>query len=277
MPFRDRVLIAAVGCLTALPASGEAEQKTTAPQWDAQTQQNPPSAYPTAVPVEIIEDKATAEARERKEAEAQQREVDDLLAQQGMNSATQAMNTATQKMAGYAYLSNWFVGVGTALLFVTLGLTRQANKAAQEAVAVTREIGQAQVRAYLTVADSAITPPDRSAIFQDMNGVKASVIFHNSGQSPALNARFRHKERTIGALIEDFDRGIDKEEFHYIGQVGAGGKFVYHIDNLTEQDEYRSLISGSAHSFFFGEIFYRDVFNEWWLVRYSTQSRGFRY
>ena len=82
------------------------------------------------LPIEIVESQAAAEARERHEAEARQRDIADLAAQQGMNAATQAMNAATQRMAEYAFWSTFLVAVGTAAVVWSLILMRQANGAA---------------------------------------------------------------------------------------------------------------------------------------------------
>ncbi len=115
---------------------GQAQEQTDGGESAAPTQEQPPPSLPLPFPVEIVEDYESAEARKRREAEAVQREKDDLVAQQGMNSATQAMNDATQKTAFYSLI--W-----------TLFLTRQANKAARDAVVITQKVGERQVRAYV--------------------------------------------------------------------------------------------------------------------------------
>lgn len=70
-------------------------------------------------------------------------------------------------------LSAWAVW----LLKRTLDATRAAVKSADDAVEVTRELGEAQIRAYLSC---------RSAKYKfDKNGVFASVEIANTGQSPA--------------------------------------------------------------------------------------------
>uniref|UniRef100_UPI003BAA5BD7 hypothetical protein n=1 Tax=Stappia sp. TaxID=1870903 RepID=UPI003BAA5BD7 len=102
--------------------------------------------------VEIIENDRKASDRERREKEHSEIEKSSLIAQQEMNTATQDMNEATQRMAFYSLISTILVGVGTLLLLVTLYLTRQANTAAQDAVEVTREIGQMQTRAYVKIS-----------------------------------------------------------------------------------------------------------------------------
>ncbi len=53
-----------------------------------------PQSY--GIPVRIVEDDEAAQARQRREAISDQREKDDLEAQQGMNAATQAMNVAVK-------------------------------------------------------------------------------------------------------------------------------------------------------------------------------------
>ena len=115
---------------------GQAQEQAQTPQETPATEQEPPQALPIPLPVDIVEDQAAADARERREAEAEQREIEDLIAQQGMNAGTQAINEATQRTADYAFWSTVFVGIGTILLIATLVLTLQANWAAQKAVTV---------------------------------------------------------------------------------------------------------------------------------------------
>jgi len=173
--------------------------------------------------VVIVEDDAAAEARKRREAEAEQREKDDLVAQQGMNIATQAMNEATQSMKRAAWWSFGAIAVGTALLIVTLHLTRQANKSARDAVAATREVGKAQVMAYLSIKES-------KAFIDDRDGIIFSVTVKNFGQSPARDAHAiasvwvnreialpeRMGGKTANLSVEVFSRSLR------LGDIAAG-------------------------------------------------------
>lgn len=109
--------------MTFFAFSGQAEEKAKTEQWEANQQESPPQTLPIPLPVHIVEDQAAADARERREEEARNREIADVAAQQGMDASTRAMNAATQDMREYAFYSTIFVGVGTCLLFVTLGLT----------------------------------------------------------------------------------------------------------------------------------------------------------
>ena len=142
-------IVAVVG-LTLLPVLGQTQEQEDDGEYGSANKQNATEQLSFSIPIQIIEDDESAKSREAREDEAEQREINDLIAQQGMNSATQAMNDATQRMAQYALWSTLIVAFGTLLLLWTLCLTRGATKAALEAVDATREIGsdQSRVRTY---------------------------------------------------------------------------------------------------------------------------------
>lgn len=132
-----------------------------------------------------------AESREHGEAEARQREIDDLVAQQGMNAATQAMNEATQRMADDSsdmVLATW---VGVFLLTATLVLMIQANraavraaKAADETVKITREAYLNERRPWLFIE----AKPYEQVTIED--GIFKFGIFYsicNVGPTPAIH------------------------------------------------------------------------------------------
>ena len=169
-------IILAIG-LISLPCSGQAQDEEQGEQGQTATQQQPAPTLPIPLLVDIIEDEAAAEARKRREAEARQNQKDDLVAQQGMDRATQAMQQ-------YSYVQTWLIGSGTALLIVTLLLTLQANLAAREAVKVTREIGEKQLRAYLFLDNELPIDPFRIAAGEPPHGM---VNIKNFGQTPAYD------------------------------------------------------------------------------------------
>ncbi len=156
-------------------SSGQAQEQAQTEQGGAGSEQKP--TFPFVFQVDVTESQAEAESSKRREAEARQREIDDLIAQQGMNAATQAMRQ-------YSYVQTWLIGIGTALLIATLWLTIKANNSARDAVQVAREIGQAQTRAYLSfkvdVSDTGHNP--------DQNGILVTFAVNNSGASPAIGA-----------------------------------------------------------------------------------------
>jgi hypothetical protein len=142
------------------------EQRQTSPE------ENPADSSSFAIPIEIIEDQAEADARQRREQEADQRQIDDLLAQQGMDQATQRMTDLAEKQT-------WLIGIGTLLLFVTLYFAYQANRAAFAAVKVTKDIGERQVRAYVHPDGFTLTHTDDEFL------PCVTMHYKNFGQSPA--------------------------------------------------------------------------------------------
>lgn len=169
-----------------LGTSGQAQEEAGSPQREPAAQEEPTQTLSPPLRVDVVEDETPSEASEREEQEAREREIADadLAAQEGMNVAAQAMNEATQRMAEYAFWSTVLVGVGTVLLLGTLWLTRQANWAAQEAVRVTQRIGEAQVRAYMTLRPEVewVSDPEEPENRYVLLHIKGS----NTGQTPAM-------------------------------------------------------------------------------------------
>ncbi len=99
-------IVLAIGLIAISSAVlGQTDEQPQEPQRKTQQEQGPTQIAPIPLPIEIVEDDAESEARKRHEAEASEREIKDLIAQQGMNEATQAMNRATERMAKYAFWS----------------------------------------------------------------------------------------------------------------------------------------------------------------------------
>lgn len=176
--------------LVLFPRMGGAQDDSLDLQTNNSQQKEAIQTVPLPFPVLVVEDEAAAKARQRSDEEAVKREIDNLSVQESMAESTWAMNTATQDMRDYSLYSTILVGVGTALLFVTLGLTWQANRAAVAAVDVTRSIGESQVRAYFHFA---ITHMDYLKSSKG-DGIKLSGALINKGQSPAL-------EVEVGGLL----------------------------------------------------------------------------
>jgi hypothetical protein len=64
------------------------------------------------------------------------------------------MYSEAKRMADYAVSQTWLTGIGAVLVFGSLLLALQANKAARGAVDVTRSMGRAQTRAYLSISSA---------------------------------------------------------------------------------------------------------------------------
>jgi hypothetical protein len=190
-------------------AQGEQEQSRSV----TPTQQFDSDSTVFSIPVQLIESYEAASSRRREEAERIQREEDSLIAQQSMNTATQAMNEASQSMKLSAWVSNALVGVGTGLLIWTLWLTRSANQAAREAVTVTRQIGQAQVRAYMYVQVVEIGWNE-----QKTEILSVSFVIANSGASPAENVQ---NDSVVAVCAKDHHLAIANEDFRKELKKGA--------------------------------------------------------
>lgn len=134
-----------------------------------------------ALPVVVVESHEEKEAREGREKRAEQRELDDLAAQQGMQDAT-------VEMAKYALLQTILVVFGTIALGFTLLLTRQQAKAADKANKILRETSERQLRPILFFDGG-------TATFS--KGIDGSAICHvtftlkNGGPTPAAVRNLR--------------------------------------------------------------------------------------
>ena len=147
------------------------------------------------------------------------------------------------------------------LLKDTLKATRDAVRAADDAVTVTQKIGAEQLRAYLAVENAHIV------FDEDVN--VARITLRNFGQTPAYNVRacfFRSDERP------DEDEEFREEEFTYLGTVPPNGTVCKDMPS----DEFRApdivsdvilMLSGGRKSggdevFFWvlGKIIYEDAF-----------------
>jgi len=173
---------------------GQAQEQAQSSQGNTATQQQPSQTFPIPLPVEIIQNKSETDASNRRYQEGRSREIRDLVAQEGMNAATQAMNEATQRMSTHSMVSMIAVCIGTVLLIATLVLTYRASKSAQAAVEVTRKIGEAQTRAYVHAKGAKIKST------YDGTFEKIILTVENVGETPAkwfsVGVEFRFGEDT---------------------------------------------------------------------------------
>lgn len=265
--FKSRWIIAVAFGLTVLSQSGQAQEQTSST--DGQTgQQHQHSENPAlSSPVEIIESQAEANARKSSEEESRQREIADLAAQEGMNDSTESIKDATLKMRDYALYSTVAVWIGTALLFYTLRLTRQANKAAQAAVGVTRAVGRAQTRAYVFFNLEGIAKPFEIDI-RNPSDISVDFEIENVGQTPARNLRhfakivIRNRSEKFGDEVIKIMGGqrVPDASLKPSGTVNATadsfGPFI--------ESDFRDcfLPEGNKRIFLIGRIFYEDVFDD---------------
>ncbi len=132
---------------------------------------------PIPLQVQILQSAEEVENRRRIQEENREIERGALAIQQDLAKSARVMKSI-------ALLQTLFVGLGTALVLASLYYLRQANRAAVRAVEVTREIGESQTRAYISVHGN--TLPDRLSFRKPE---MYSVTVRNDGMTPALNLR----------------------------------------------------------------------------------------
>ena len=177
-----------------------------------------------------------------------------------MNAATEAINRATQRMAKYAFWSTVFVGVGTVLLIWTLWLTRQANKAARDAVSVTREIGKKQLRAYLVLESM----PEWVGGFSGhpLGGVNLGMRISNRGQTPAKLV----KATAVLQHLDEVESGYDPSSFAKPVDMAAyqcapGIPVSTRIGQIPLA-KVQSLITSKAQTVSYLRVDYLDAFGD---------------
>ncbi|KAA0920608.1 hypothetical protein FLO80_00010 [Aquicoccus porphyridii] len=255
------MLIVAIG-LIAVTGLGQAQEQTEGTKGQASQQQGPTQALPLSIPVNIVEDQAAADARKRREEEARQREIADLAAQQGMNAATQSIDAATQDMRDYALYSTLLVALGTGLLFYTLWLTRQANRAAANGASAA-QAANLVAEASLDHAKKAFNADYRpfvlftTAYDKDFRkgegdtfsfGESIKLSIQNFGRAPARDIRWGHYQKVIDVPNEnewEMYRRIDYGfvvPLHHI--LAPQQKFDFSIVLEASQDEIDQIMNG---------------------------------
>lgn len=173
-----------------LVQSGQTQQEGDSAQRGTEDQQAPAQSLYPPIRVEIVEDQAEANARKSREAESRQNEIDDLIAQRGMDDAS-------QRMAFYSKWQTIAAWVGAFLVAGTLLLMIQANKAAVKAAGAAEQSNIDQ-RAFHIEQTRPFLDWDGEITAEVMNGPGGRYLFlrykvANIGQSPAVNVRGHFK------------------------------------------------------------------------------------
>lgn len=253
MRYGAWIIAVALGLAASL---GQAQEQAEETDRSAQTEQPQTIQIPTPFPVKIVEDETEAITRQRQEAEARQRDIDDLLAQQGMELATRAMNQATQEMRDYAYAQTIIVGIGTVLVFLSLLIAIFANRAAFSAISVARAIGQAQTRAYLGISSVTLFQQERSG------DERCKIRVKNYGVSPAINvsisAQCFYTEDNLEIEPDKFSVLLQNGVIHPGAELSVGFNidiaktiFGLGIIDYSENDKLKRVV---------GEVKYTDAF-----------------
>ncbi len=163
-----------------------------------------------------------------------------------------------------AYWAWWIVVVtaigvpisigGLYLLVRSLGQTRQA-------ISIDREVGHAQVRAYLSFQLPATRLPVGRA-------PEARFKINNTGQSPAYNVRYVADFQVLQHPLADSQRTLVQPapgQKLPSGSIAAGGEIIG--DVTADFDMTRELIDATSDGaekriYLAAEVYYNDVFKQ---------------
>lgn len=248
-------------CLAALVSSGQAQEDQKQPERPSEKQEASANDLSTALPVVVIESEEAAVARQRAEEEARDREQRDVLAQEGMNAAT-------ERMAKYALWQTLLIAVGTGALIYTLFLTRQANKAAHKAVDATIVAGEQQSRAFMYVSGGKV------AIYE--GGVFAQVTVSNAGYSSAIVTNLSatiecraHTYKNPDAKPELDARSLmpEKAQMKYLVAPTQPVNLLLHWRQSATTDSIREYVANTT-------LFDLDI---WGKIEWTNVSTGKSY
>jgi hypothetical protein len=255
-------LIAAIGLTASFAhAQGVGNDAGSKPSATQSASQPRPDAPPT-IPISVQNDiKSIARALETaNDKQPSQDEEDrakrDLTAQEDMAFWASLMFGAT-------VLGIFLSGAGVWLIYGTLIQTRNAATAARDAVTVTRDIGEAQVRAYLHV---------KSLTVSFLHGLERpgfAAIITNSGQSPAREVVCSAQVWYLGRHFGQKSRPAPNWQQAVGKAIPAGSDEEVPAD--TEEMQFSVEARNAAREPGFGIFMqarvmfkYRDVFKQEW-------------
>ena len=228
--------------------------------------------------VRIVEDPdETKRARER-EADADKHEADDLIAQQRAATAAERSATSAERQEDPARWQMVFSGIGTFLVFAALILSTIATFAAVKAVQVTRDIGQRQLRAYLSLIKIEVEAPDiltdvKKTAFAGQADKERNFVWlniQNSGETPAhdvhaflcyLVTPFSHRPSQDHVFI------VDERELRPDGRKVTIAKQTIAPDmafkrqmTISNIETFREAHAKEISLYFYGRIKYKDIY-----------------
>jgi hypothetical protein len=202
-----------------------------------------------SIPIHIVEDDAEAEARQGREERAEQRELDDLAAQEGMNEAT-------QKMAEYSFVQTVLIAIGTGALIYTLYLTRQANNAAMQAAEAAIRAANAE-RAWVTF-DSFDSGQLTNITIDGVHHERGFAIiprWRNTGRSPAVrvDVYVDHRVVSVADPVPYFEPPPASEDRHGIFGPGVDGTGSWRV---ISGDTFDRIKAGELKWFVYSKVKY---------------------
>lgn len=143
----------------------------------------------------------------------------------------------------------------TAVSIFALKWAKASLQASRDAIKITRDIGRAQVRAYIAVSNFEITD------FETGKTPKIKYMVKNTGSTPAL----RWESRSTLAYVKDPETHKFRSDFTgwdgTLLDIPSGGKAFqeFDLDNLTTGWR-TAMLEGRWAPVVYGHGRYRDVF-----------------
>ncbi len=141
--------------------------------------------------------------------------------------------------------------------------------AANEAVDVTRDTAQRELRAYVGIEKIGKS----HAEWRGQRLYRATVTLKNFGQTPAADVRINAGAETLP--YPDKDEYFDWVDEHAqgAGLLNPGSSLEYKIDTIDPYAEAQNMPENAFYAF--GEITYRDVFGNDRCTRFRYMLAGF--
>ena len=189
-----------------------------------------------------------------------------------------------RKANEWTKIQTYINGVGLFLLFLTTGFALGAWLAARNGMKVTRDIGQKQTKAYLSVKSADLWVPfsgnGEKGWFSNNDVFKFTLqaIFENTGNTPAHNVSYKFRVRLFGGgenlLVSDFGNT------HSYGIVGhkrdTSGTLKYAVSTEVPAEGANSIKAIAVRTCYITiRAEYSDVFDNRWYIESTFEGAPF--
>jgi len=195
----------------------------------------------------------------------------DLCEQWRMAEATEVLVALTDRQI-------WITGVEALLLVASVAFTAwaalaasRAARAAERSVSIADDTAKRQLRAYVHIRDA------RVLNFGNNEPIKISASVHNFGNTPAYSAEISTSFCT-GSDPQSGDHFVSAREPDKRNRAtippGSSTIMTIEFPKTLDASEIDNLRNGKLAIWFFGEVRYRDAFDEVRLSRYRVKYGG---
>jgi len=167
---------------------------------------------------------------------------------------------AQQDMAFWAEALFWLTAVGAAISAFGIFFVWLSLRQTRQAISTDREVGHAQVRAY-------ISTEVQTPIIQPRALPRHEFKIENTGQSPAYSvayiAGFRLLSKPLTASNGHLGIIADGQEMPKIS-LGSNRSMTVEAIGTEEisSEDLAKVIAGESYLYFFARVFYEDVFKQ---------------